>query len=262
VSIGERPAPAGLPIAAAAAPHVQVHDLIVKRGGREVLQIPHLAIQRGEIVAVVGPNGAGKSTLMTALALIERPAAGVIELDGQPVDWRHGALVARRRLAIVFQEPLLFDTTVSENVATGLKLRGISRHEQGPRIQHWLGRLGIGHLASRPARTLSGGEAQRTSLARALVLEPELLLLDEPFAALDAPTREALADDLQPLLRETATTTLLVTHDRDEALELGDRIGVILDGRLAQLDTPERVLSEPATEAVATFFRRRRRHRL
>jgi ABC-type proline/glycine betaine transport system ATPase subunit len=91
------------------------------------------------------------------------------------------------------------------------------------------------------------------------VLAPELLLLDEPFAALDAPTREALADDLLPLLRETATTTVLVTHDRDEALALSDRIGVVLDGRLAQLDTPERVLTEPASEAVAAFFRRRRR---
>ena len=99
------------------------------------------------------------------------------------------------------------------------------------------------------------------SLARALVLEPELLLLDEPFAALDGPTREALADDLLPLLRETATTTVMVTHDRDEAQELGDRLGVILDGRLAQLDTPERVLAEPASEAVAAFFRRRRASR-
>jgi tungstate transport system ATP-binding protein len=259
VSVGELATPAPEAVADTAAPHIEIRDLLIRRGGRDVLRIEQLAIQRGEIVVLVGPNGAGKSTLMIALALIDRPAAGTIAWDGAPVDWRQGALAARRRLAIVFQEPLLFDTSVAENVATGLMLRGMSREERETRVHHWLERLGIGHLASRQARTLSGGEAQRTSLARALVLEPELLLLDEPFAALDAPTREALADDLLPLLRETGTTTLLVTHDRNEALELGDRVAVILNGGLAQLDTPERVLAAPASEAVAAFFRRRRR---
>lgn len=268
MSVSELPA-AGAPSAstgmavdaARAIPHLEVRDLLIRRGGRDLLRIERLAIQRGEIVVLVGPNGAGKSTLMTALALIDRPATGTILLDGVPVDWRHGALAARRRLAVVFQEPLLFDTTVAENVASGLKLRGIGRREREPRVRHWLERLDISHLAARQARTLSGGEAQRTSLARALVLEPELLLLDEPFAALDAPTREALADDLLPLLRETATTTLLVTHDRDEALDLGDRLAVIMDGKLAQVDTPERVMAAPANDDVAAFFRRRRRAR-
>ena len=244
---------------AEAVPHVQVTDLVVRRGGRVVLELDALDLRRGEILVLVGPNGAGKSTLVTALALLERPAAGTIALDGTPIDWRRGLLAARRRLAIVFQEPLLFDTTVSENVATGLKLRGVPKRERRPRVERWLSRLGIAHLAGRQARTLSGGEAQRTSLARALVLEPELLLLDEPFAALDAPTREALADDLLPLLRETTTTTVMVTHDRDEALEIGDRLGVILDGRLVQVDRPERIVAAPANEAVAAFFRRRRR---
>jgi tungstate transport system ATP-binding protein len=262
VTVGEATGTALGALPVSPTPHVRVDRLVVRRGGRVVLEVDALQLARGEILALVGPNGAGKSTLVTALALIERPAAGTIVLDGEPVDWRQGALAARRRLAIVFQEPLLFDTTVFENVATGLKLRGVSRRERTPRIEHWLGRLGIRHLATRPARTLSGGEAQRTSLARALVLEPELLLLDEPFAALDPPTRDRLVDDLLPLLRETATTTVLVTHDRDEALEVGDRVGVILDGRLAQLDTPARVLSEPVSEGVATFFRRRRRQPL
>jgi tungstate transport system ATP-binding protein len=242
--------------------YVQVEGLVVRRGARVVLDVPALAIGRGEIVALVGPNGAGKSTLVAALALLERPAAGTIVLNGTTIDWRRGTLAARRRLAIVFQESLLFDTTVAENVATGLKLRGVPKSERRPRVERWLDRLGIAHLANRQARTLSGGEAQRTSLARALVLEPELLLLDEPFAALDAPTREALADDLLPLLRETATTTtVMVTHDRDEAIDLGDRLAVLIDGRLAQLDRPEQVLTAPATEAVRAFFQRRRRAR-
>jgi tungstate transport system ATP-binding protein len=242
----------------AAPAYVRVAGLVVRRGGRVVLDVPELALQRGEIVALVGPNGAGKSTLVAALALLERPASGTIVLNGTTIDWRRGMLEARRRLAIVFQEALLFDTTVFENVATGLKLRGVPGPERRPRVERWLGRLGIAHLAHRQARTLSGGEAQRTSLARALVLEPELLLLDEPFAALDAPTREALADDLLPLLRETATTTVMVTHDRDEAVEIGDRLAVLIDGRLAQVDRPERVLAEPASEAVRAFFQRRR----
>jgi tungstate transport system ATP-binding protein len=249
----------GLADETAGIPYLRVSDLAVRRGGRVVLEVEALELPRGEILALIGPNGAGKSTLVTTLALLERPVSGTIVLNGTPVDWRRGLLAARRRQAIVFQEPLLFDTTVAENVASGLKLRGVPAAERTARVELWLRRLGIAHLAGRQARTLSGGEAQRTSLARALVLEPELLLLDEPFAALDAPTREALADDLLPLLRETATTTVLVTHDRDEALVMGDRLGVILAGRLVQVDRPERVLAAPASDAVAAFFRRRRR---
>jgi tungstate transport system ATP-binding protein len=248
----------GLADETAGIPYLRVSELLVRRGGRVVLEVDALELPRGEILTLVGPNGAGKSTLVTALALLERPASGTIVLDGTSVDWRRGLLAARRRLAIVFQEPLLFDTTVAENVATGLKLRGVRAAERKARVELWLRRLGIAHLAARQARTLSGGEAQRTSLARALVLEPELLLLDEPFAALDAPTREALADDLLPLLRETTTTTVLVTHDRDEALAMGDRLGVVLAGRLVQVDRPACVLEAPASEAVAAFMRRRR----
>jgi molybdopterin-binding protein len=116
-----------------------------------------------------------------------------------------------------------------------------------------MGRLDITPLAARQARTLSGGEAQRTSLARAFAIEPDVLLLDEPFSALDPPTREGLLRDLQRILRETAVTTVLVTHDRNEALRLGDRVGVLLEGRLAQLGTPEVVFGRPATPEVARF---------
>ncbi len=239
-------------------PLVEVRDLVVRRGRRIVLDVPALAVRRGEILTVIGPNGAGKSTLAGALALLERPAAGTILLDGRPVDWGRGLLAARRRLAMVFQEPLLLDMPVAANVATGLRLRGVPRAEREARVAEWLERLGIAHLARRPARALSGGEAQRTSLARALVLEPELLVLDEPFAALDPPTREALAVDLVPLLRERHTTTVLVTHDRDEAFGIGDRVTVILAGWIAQLDAPAAVLRRPATDEIARFARPRR----
>ena len=241
-----------------AEPLIELRDIVVRRGRRTVLDVPTLAVRRGEIMTVIGPNGAGKSTLAGTLALLERPAAGTVLLGGRPVDWGRGLLAARRRLAMVFQEPLLLDMTVAENVATGLRLRGIPRADRETRVAHWLERLGIAHLARRSARALSGGEAQRTSLARALVLEPELLVLDEPFAALDPPTREALAVDLVPVLRERRTTTVLVTHDRDEAFGIGDRVAVILAGRIAQLDVPEAVLRQPANEEIARFVRPRR----
>jgi tungstate transport system ATP-binding protein len=159
-------------------------------------------------------------------------------------------------MAAAFQDPLLCDTTVAANVALGLRLRRHARpaaaaHE---RVRAWLDRLGIAHLAPRPARTLSGGEAQRVSLARALVLEPEVLFLDEPFSSLDAPAREGLIGDLERILREGGTTTVFVTHDRLEALRLGDRIAVLMGGRIAQLDRPEVVFAAPASEEVARFM--------
>lgn len=246
--------------ASLAEPLVEVRGLLVRRGKHIVLDVPHLMIRAGEILTVIGPNGAGKSTLASALALLERPAAGEIVLGDTTIEWKRGLLAMRRRVAMVFQEPLLLDMTVADNVATGLRLRGVPRLERESRVAEWLGRLGIAHLASRSSRALSGGEAQRTSLARALVLEPDLLVLDEPFSALDPPTREALAVDLVPLLRERRTTTVLVTHDRDEAFGIGDRVAIILDGRIAQLDTPEAVLARPATDAIARFVRPRLRY--
>jgi tungstate transport system ATP-binding protein len=152
----------------------------------------------------------------------------------------------------VFQEPLLADTTVYGNVALGLSFRG-ERTGQAPRVSRWLERFGIGHLAGRLARTLSGGEAQRTALARALVLAPEVLLLDEPFSSLDPPTRESLLDDLGQILRAERITAVLVTHDRGEALALGDRVGVLIDGRLLQVDEAAQVFRAPASEEVARF---------
>jgi tungstate transport system ATP-binding protein len=168
--------------------------------------------------------------------------------------YRGGALGYRRRNAVVFQEPLLFDTTVFGNVAAGLEIRGVPAPERARRAARSLERFRIAHLAGRSARTLSGGEAQRASLARAMALEPEILFLDEPFAALDPPAREALIVDLAGTLRETATTTVLVTHDRGEAVRLADRIAVLEDGRVLQIGPVREVLECPADEAVAGFL--------
>ena len=233
-------------------PKLGVRSVLVERGGRPILAVEELDVQAGEVLAVVGPNGAGKSTLIHVLALLERPSGGEVLFDGRPL--RGSLLPYRRRMAVVFQEPLLLDATVESNVGSGLILRGAPRDERERRVQHWLKRFGIEGLSGRSARTLSGGEAQRASLARALVLEPEVLLLDEPFAALDEPTRRALIDDLDRVLGETDTAAVFVTHDRSEALRLGDRVAVIIGGRIRQVGPPTQVFSAPADEEVAAFL--------
>lgn len=221
--------------------------------GMPVLDVPSLEVQEGEILAVIGPNGAGKSTLLRVLGLLERPSEGRVIFGGRPIQPYGNLLLDRRRMASVFQEPLLIDGTVETNVALGLRLRHIDSAEVSRRVQEIMVILGIGHLATRRARTLSGGEAQRVSLARALVLDPEVFLLDEPFAALDPPTREALLLDLKTILDKRRITTIFVTHDRNEALLLGHRVAVMMSGRVQQMEAPERVFAEPVNEEVARF---------
>lgn len=233
---------------------IEVRGLRIERAGRALLEVPALEIRAGETLAVIGPNGAGKSTLVRVLAMLEQPASGRVRFDGRVVFDPSPAvdLVSlRRKTAVVFQEPLLIDDTVFNNVALGLRLRGISNPELSERVNLWLGRFGISGLGDRQARTLSGGEAQRTSLARAFVLSPQLLLLDEPFAGIDPATRSAVLADAQQAILETATTTVLVTHDRDEALMFGDRVAVLVRGRVAQIGPPDEVFSQPADAQVA-----------
>lgn len=241
-----------------AEPLIRLRDIQVRRERHLILDLPDLEIGRSELLGIIGPNGAGKSTLAAMLALLERPSRGTVAFAGMTVDWGHDVLALRRRTTMVLQEPLLFDTSVFENVATGLRFRGAPGTEIRERVGTWLERLGIEHLANRSARTLSGGEAQRTSLARALVLEPELLILDEPFRAVDPPTREELLTDALPHLR-SGLATVLITHDHDEAFALSDRLGVMLAGRLAQLDRPSTVLAQPASFEIARFIRAQRR---
>ena len=233
-------------------PVIALHGIRVSRAGRTILDIPELAVDGGQVLAVIGPNGAGKSTLLRVMGLLETPTAGSVRFQGERVSPVDG-LVIRRRMASVFQEPLLTDATVRDNVALGLRFRGADGERVARRVAEWLEQLGIAHLEGRQARTLSGGEAQRTALARALVLEPELLLLDEPFSALDQPTREGLIDDMARILRRSGTTAVLVTHDRGEAQALGDRVAVVLGGRLLQVDHAGQVFRAPVSEEVARF---------
>ncbi len=233
-------------------PVVALHGIRVTRAGKTVLSIPELSVDAGQVLAVIGPNGAGKSTLLRVMGLLEAPTAGSVRFQGERVSPGDG-LAIRRRMASVFQEPLLTDASVQDNVALGLRFRGVDGARIAPRVAEWLDQLGIAHLSARQARTLSGGEAQRTALARALALDPELLLLDEPFSALDQPTREALIEDLGRILRRRRATAVLVTHDRGEAQALGDRVAVVLGGQLQQVDQAAQVFRAPVSEEVARF---------
>ncbi len=234
-------------------PLIEVVNLVVEIKGTRILDVPSLQIKKGEILSLIGPNGAGKSTLLQSLSFLIKARGGEIYFQGQPIKTDATILEYRRRVAMVFQEPLLFDTTVFNNVAAGLKIRGLGKKEIQQRVNEELKRLGIAHLSHRSARTLSGGEAQRTSLARALAIKPEVLLLDEPFANLDQPTRDSLLDDLEVVLRQTKTTAVLATHERMEALRLADRLAVMHQGQIRQIGSPAEVLSKPIDEFVAAF---------
>ena len=227
-----------------------LRDIAVRHGKSTVLGIPSLEVYRGEVLTVIGPNGAGKSTLLRIMGLLQQPTTGKVYFAGEEATGQN-AFSLRRRMASVFQEALLLNASVFDNAALGLKLRGLRRQEIEARLLPWLKRLGIAHLGSRPAHSLSGGEARRTSLARSFALDPELLLLDEPFSALDPPTREALLIDLQAILRETGVTTVLVTHDRNEAFMMGQRVGVLSAGKVLQLGSDFDVFKRPLSEEVA-----------
>ncbi len=231
--------------------HLQVRDLLVERGGRAVLELPELDFPGGRVTAVLGPNGAGKSTLFAALQLLVRPARGELLLGGEPM--ARDAVAARRRMAAVSQDPLLLSMSVRANVELPLRLRGAGRRERRAEAERWLARFGVAELAARHARELSGGEAQRVNLARAFAARPEVLLLDEPFTGVDAPTRLSLIDSFAEILADTRPTTVLITHDRDEALRLADRLAVIIGGRLRQWGRPAEVFSAPADAEVADF---------
>jgi len=236
-----------------AKPVVKASGLEVVLGGQKVLGVSSLKVYPNEALVVIGPNGSGKTTLLLCLALLLKPAAGTVSYHGIPVQGAKQMLGLRRKLAVVFQEPLLLNSSVLDNVTLGLRLRGIKGNEASDRAHKWLARFGVASLEKRQARLLSGGEAKRVSLARAFVLEPEVLFLDEPFNALDSPTRQSLLEDFESVLRETRVTTVMVTHDRNEALALADRVAVLMNGTIRQIGTPDEVFGSPADEEVAGF---------
>lgn len=210
-----------------------------------------LQVGSGELVAVIGPSGSGKSTLLKLVSGLTTGHSGSILLDGQ--DLTH-LPVHKRNMGMVFQSYALFPhLTVAQNVAYGLKLRKVGKSERMARATELLKLVGLEGYDARNVAKLSGGQQQRVALARALAIDPKALLLDEPLSALDASIRGQLRDQIKAIQRRFNATTLLVTHDQEEALTMADRVAVMQDGKVLQFDTPQGVYESPNSKAVADF---------
>jgi len=210
---------------------IEIKDLTLVLGGRRILNIPYFALEEQESISFMGPNGAGKSSLLFVMAALQEPTSGEITFFGKRKQ-DYSRLELQRRMAVVFQKPLLLDLSVTENIELGLKFRRFKRKDRERLVNPWLEKMEIVHLARRRARSLSGGEAQRVALAQALVLEPEVIFLDEPFANLDKEIREELMHEVSNLLRDHKIATVMVTHSRSEAVAMTASIYLIEDGEI------------------------------
>jgi iron(III) transport system ATP-binding protein len=225
--------------------------------GRPAIDGVSFAVPAGETVVLLGPSGCGKTTTLRCVAGLEHPTAGTISISGRVVSSpaRGIMLPARlRNIGMVFQSYAVWPhMTVRQNVIYPLKHRKIGRADAGRKVDEVLELVGLSEYADRPVVALSGGQMQRVALARSIVYRPQLLLLDEPLSNLDAKLRLRLRDDLRRILKATGTTALYVTHDQAEAVVLGDRIGVMRDGKLLQMGTPDEIYNRPADLFVANF---------
>ncbi len=210
------------------------------------------AVQPGHVLSLLGPSGCGKTTTMRMIAGLVDPTSGSITIKGNPVA---GIPVHRRNIGMLFQSYALFPhLDVARNVAFGLQMRRLPKPEVTKRVAAALDMVKLAHLSDRMPHQLSGGQQQRVALARALVIEPAVLLLDEPLGALDKKLREGMQIELSQLQRRLGLTTLMVTHDQDEALTLSDQIAVMRDGRIEQIGAPGEIYDRPATRFVASFI--------
>jgi len=233
-------------------PALALEQLAVRFGARVGLPAVSFQVARGERLALLGPSGAGKSSLLRTMAGLDAAAGGEVTVAGQVVTHR---AAHERRVVYLHQSPLLFlHLTVLDNVAFPLQVRGVARGEARERAAALLAHVQLAALAARAPASLSGGEQHRVALARALAADPAVLLLDEPFAALDPSLRAEVRDAVGAVLASRALAAILVTHDVDEAAAFADRMGVLQDGGIVQLADPGEVLRQPATEGVARFL--------
>jgi ABC-type Fe3+/spermidine/putrescine transport system ATPase subunit len=222
------------------------------KSDQAAVQCLTLNVASGSLTAILGPSGSGKTTTMKLIAGLLAPDEGKIALDGQPITHLPPE---RRGIAMVFQAPLLFPhLTVAGNLGFGLKMRGETASEISVKVAAMLGRVRLSGLGDRRPSQLSGGQQQRAALARALILQPKVLLLDEPLSNLDPTLRDEMRQLIRDLQRETGITTLVITHDQAEAVALADCVALLLNGRIAQHAPPEDFYRRPANEAVARFF--------
>jgi sulfate transport system ATP-binding protein len=234
---------------------IEIEDVAKEFGPTTALQPVSLCIPSGALVALLGPSGSGKTTLLRILGGLEFPDQGRVVFDGQDAT---GLSVQERRAGFVFQHYALFrHMTVFENIAYGLRARPRRTRPTGAEIERRVGKLlaliQLPDVARRYPTQLSGGQRQRVALARALAIEPRMLLLDEPFGALDARVRKELRAGLRAIHDQTGLTTVFVTHDQEEAMELADLVVVMSMGRIEQIGTPKDIRTRPATPFVARF---------
>ncbi|KAB0266489.1 ABC transporter ATP-binding protein [Microvirga brassicacearum] len=210
-----------------------------------------LTIEKGEFVSLLGPSGCGKTTTLQMIAGLVEPSAGRIVLDGRDIT---NEKPNRRGLGVVFQSYALFPhMTVAENVTFGLEMRRVPRSERIERVREMLALVQLSVFADRYPREMSGGQRQRVAIARALVIAPPVLLLDEPLSNLDAKLREEMQFELRRIQRKVGTTTIMVTHDQAEALSISDRVVVMEQGRMTQVDAPYRLYEQPSNAFIASF---------
>ncbi len=235
-------------------PFVQIDRLSFRYKARGFqLSELSLAVAKGEMLSLVGPSGCGKSTLLQLLAGFLRPTSGKIQLAGQDITFLPPE---KRQMGLVFQNYALFPhLTVIDNLAFGLRIRGGDRQEHRQKSLAMLERIGLDpHFAEKKPSELSGGQQQRVALGRALILEPKVLFLDEPLANLDRRLRETMRSEILRLCREQKMTTILVTHDQEEALSMGDSVAVMREGVIEQRDVPETCYHKPKTRFVSEFL--------
>jgi len=220
-------------------------------GATVALESLDLDLQPGELVSLLGPSGCGKTTALRIAAGFEVPDAGIVSLSHRDIT---RTPAHQRNMGMVFQSYSLFpNLTVAQNIEFGLRNRKIEKTKRLTRVGEMLELVQLDDLGKRYPHQLSGGQQQRVALARALAVQPEVLLLDEPLSALDAKVRSTLRDEIRRIQTELKTTTLFVTHDQEEALAISDRIGVMSNGQLEQLGTPEDIYLRPASPFVARF---------
>jgi sulfate transport system ATP-binding protein len=235
--------------------HIQIDEIAKSFGTSAALHPVSLSIPSGALIALLGPSGSGKTTLLRILGGLEFPASGRVLFDGQDAT---GMTVQERRAGFVFQSYALFrHMTVFDNIAYGLRARPRAKRpekaEIARRVTKLLELIQLPDIGGRYPSQLSGGQRQRVALARALAIEPRMLLLDEPFGALDAKVRKELRQGLREIHDETGLTTIFVTHDQDEAMELADLVVVMSMGKIEQIGRPQDIRARPATEFVREF---------
>lgn len=221
-------------------------------GKSKVLDNINIDIEKGEFVSLLGPSGCGKTTLLRIISGLESKNSGEIYVDGKEIS---KVLPAKRNIGIVFQNYVLFpNLTVYENIAYGLVNKKVKKEEIEKKVNNILDKIDLKHIKHKYPKQLSGGQQQRVALARAVVLSPKILLLDEPLSALDAKVRETLRKEIKALQKDLGITTIMVTHDQEEALTMSDKIVVINEGEIMQIGAPEEVYKNPANNFTADFI--------